>query len=107
MATQRKRPRAYSSPACYLHELSPAHKAAHRGDIQIKRIYDDPDAADGFRALVDRLWPRGISKRHAALDEWLVELAPSTTLRQWFHPVIHCAITHSCCGMCCASLNAG
>jgi uncharacterized protein YeaO (DUF488 family) len=34
---------------------------------------------------VDRLWPRGISKRHAALDEWLVELAPSTSLRQWFH----------------------
>jgi len=44
----------------------PAHKLAHRGDIQIKRIYDDPDAADGFRALVDRLWPRGISKQRAA-----------------------------------------
>jgi len=60
VATQRKRPRAYSSPACYLHELRPAHKVAHRGDIQIKRIYDEPDGADGFRALADRLWPRGI-----------------------------------------------
>ena len=85
MATQRKRARAYSSPACYLHELGPAHKVAHRGDIQIKRIYDEPDAADGFRALVDRLWPRGISKQRAALDDWLVELAPSTALRKWFH----------------------
>src|SRR6202047_5586789 len=85
VATQRKRPRAYSSPACYLHELGPAHKVAHRGDSRIKRIYDEPDAADGFRALVDRLWPRGISKQRAALDDWLVELAPSTALRKWFH----------------------
>src|SRR6267142_5078287 len=45
----------------------------------------DPDAADGFRALVDRLWPRGISKQRAALDDWLVDLAPSTALRKWFH----------------------
>jgi len=65
--------------------LSPAHKAAHRGDIQIKRIYDEADAADGFRVLVDRLWPRGISKQRAALDDWLVDLAPSTALRKWFH----------------------
>jgi uncharacterized protein YeaO (DUF488 family) len=65
--------------------LGPAHKVAHRGDIQIKRIYDEPDAADGFRALVDRLWPRGISKQRAALDDWLVDLAPSTALRKWFH----------------------
>lgn len=85
MATQRKRPRVYSSPACYLHELSPAHKLAHRGDFQIKRIYDEADAADGFRVLVDRLWPRGISKQRAALDDWLVDLAPSTALRKWFH----------------------
>jgi uncharacterized protein YeaO (DUF488 family) len=85
VATQRKRPRAYSSPACYLHELSPAHKLAHRGDIQIKRIYDEADAADGLRVLVDRLWPRGISKQRAALDDWLADLAPSTALRKWFH----------------------
>jgi hypothetical protein len=85
VATQRKRPRAYSSPACYLHELRPAPKVAQRGDVQIKRIYDEPDAADGFRALVDRLWPRGISKQRAALDEWLVDVAPSSALRKWFH----------------------
>jgi uncharacterized protein YeaO (DUF488 family) len=85
VATQRRRPRDYSSPACSLHEFGPAHKVAHRGDIRIKRIYDEPGAADGFRALVDRLWPRGISKQRAALDDWLVELAPSTALRKWFH----------------------
>jgi hypothetical protein len=112
----------YSSPACYLHEFERARRRAGRRDIRIKRIYDAAEPSDGFGALVDRLWPRGISKRHAALDEWLVELDPSTTLRQWFPcgsaprgsasrccmpRVSHCAITHSCCGMCCASLNAG
>lgn len=85
MATQRRRPRAYSSPACSLHEFGPAHKVTRRKDIGVKRIYDEPDAADGFRALVDRLWPRGISKQRAALDDWLFELAPSTALRKWFH----------------------
>ncbi len=85
MATQRRRPRAYSSPACSLHEFGPASKLTRAKDIQIKRIYDEPDAADGFRALVDRLWPRGISRQRAALDAWLAELAPSTALRKWFH----------------------
>lgn len=85
MATLRRRPRAYSSPACSLHEFAPACKVTGRQDIRIKRIYDAPDAADGFRALVDRLWPRGISKQRAALDDWLAELAPSTALRKWFH----------------------
>src|SRR3984893_1524669 len=85
VATQRRRPRTCSSPACYLHEFGPAHKITHRGDIRVKRIYDEPDAADGFRALVDRLWPRGISKQRAALDDWLVDLAPSTALRKWLH----------------------
>jgi hypothetical protein len=60
----------YSSPACYLHEFEPARGRAGRRDIRIKRIYDAAKPSDGFRALVDRLWPRGISKRHAALDEW-------------------------------------
>jgi uncharacterized protein YeaO (DUF488 family) len=50
-----------------------------------KRIYDDPAAGDGFRVLVDRLWPRGVSKERAALDLWLKEIAPSTELRTWFH----------------------
>ena len=85
MVTQRIRPRAYSSPACSLHEFRPAYRVAGRKDIRIKRIYDEPDVADGFRVLVDRLWPRGISKQRAALDDWPVELAPSTALRKWFH----------------------
>lgn len=52
--------------------------------IQIKRIYDDPAADDGTRVLVDRLWPRGISKERAALDLWLKDIAPSPELRIWF-----------------------
>src|SRR5579859_4692277 len=75
-------PAEYSSPACYLHELESLEAAA--GEVRIKRIYDSAEAADGYRALVDRLWPRGISRRRAALDAWLVELAPSRKLRLWF-----------------------
>ena len=52
--------------------------------IHIKRIYDKPAPGDGFRILVDRLWPRGVSKEKAALDLWLKEVAPSDELRQWF-----------------------
>lgn len=90
MAASRRRSvraqvRSYSSPACYLHEFEAAARPARGPDIRIKRIYDAPDAADGFRALVDRLWPRGISKERGALGGWLLELAPSTALRQWFH----------------------
>jgi len=51
---------------------------------QIKRIYDEPKASDGMRVLVDRLWPRGVSKEQAALDLWLKEIAPSPELRTWF-----------------------
>ena len=54
------------------------------GKIQIKRIYDPPQASDGFRVLVDRLWPRGISKERAALDLWMKDIAPSDELRRWF-----------------------
>lgn len=52
--------------------------------ISIKRIYDEPSANDGYRILVDRLWPRGVSKEHAALDLWLKDVAPSPELRSWF-----------------------
>lgn len=52
--------------------------------IKIKRIYDDADKADGFRILVDRLWPRGLTKEKAGIDLWLKEVAPSTELRKWF-----------------------
>jgi len=52
--------------------------------IHVKRIYEEPNRSDGFRVLVDRLWPRGISKEKAALDLWMKTVAPSTELRQWF-----------------------
>ena len=51
--------------------------------IAIKRVYDDP-SDDGYRVLVDRLWPRGLSKEAARVDEWLKDLAPSSALRRWF-----------------------
>jgi len=53
--------------------------------VSVKRIYEKPARLDGKRVLVDRLWPRGISKDEAALDAWLRELAPSDELRQWYH----------------------
>lgn len=52
--------------------------------IRLKRSYEPPESADGHRILIDRLWPRGVSKADAALDEWMKELGPSTELRQWF-----------------------
>jgi len=52
--------------------------------VRMKRAYDPPEPGDGYRILIDRLWPRGVSKEHAHLDEWARELAPSTELRQWF-----------------------
>ena len=53
--------------------------------IQIKRIYEPASPTDGKRILVDRLWPRGISKESAQIDLWPKELTPSTELRRWFH----------------------
>ena len=67
--------REFSSPACFMPDEL---------DVRIKRIHDAPARSDGFRVLVDRVWPRGIKKQDAALDEWLRELAPSTELRKWF-----------------------
>jgi uncharacterized protein YeaO (DUF488 family) len=53
-------------------------------DLMVKRIYEPPAPDDGQRVLVDRLWPRGVSKEHAALALWLKEIAPSDELRKWF-----------------------
>ena len=53
-------------------------------DVRLKRAYEPAGAADGYRVLVDRLWPRGVSKEKAQLDEWARELAPSSELRTWF-----------------------
>jgi uncharacterized protein YeaO (DUF488 family) len=52
--------------------------------LHIKRIYDEVEDTDGYRVLVDRLWPRGISKERASLDEWMKDIAPSADLRKWF-----------------------
>jgi uncharacterized protein YeaO (DUF488 family) len=52
--------------------------------VQIKRAYEPASDGDGTRILIDRLWPRGVTKERAALDDWFKELGPSTELRQWF-----------------------
>ncbi len=52
--------------------------------IKLKRVYEHPVPDDGFRILVDRLWPRGLTKQRAAVDLWLKDVAPSTELRKWF-----------------------
>ena len=54
------------------------------GRARVKRVYDPPSRLDGRRILVDGLWPRGVSRKTARIDEWARDLAPSTRLRQWF-----------------------
>ena len=68
-----------------MHELEEDPQPAEEGKVRIKRIYDAPAASDGYRVLIDRLWPRGLKKNAAAVDEWLRDIAPSTNLRKWFH----------------------
>lgn len=60
-----------------------AHGITQAG-IHLKRAYEPASSADGVRILVDRLWPRGVSKERAAIDQWMKEVAPSTELRRWF-----------------------
>jgi len=55
-----------------------------KGTIKLKRAYEPPEKADGARILVDRLWPRGVSKTSARIDLWVKEIAPSDALRKWF-----------------------
>lgn len=55
-----------------------------RHQVHVRSVRDEPASGDGHRVLVDRVWPRGVSKDDAALDEWLNEVGPSTELRQWF-----------------------
>ncbi len=52
--------------------------------VRIKRVYEPAEATDGYRILIDRLWPRGLTKERAHIDKWLKEVAPSTELRKWF-----------------------
>ncbi len=54
-------------------------------EVLLKRAYEEPAGSDGFRVLVDRLWPRGIKKADLCLDAWVKDIAPSTELRKWFH----------------------
>jgi uncharacterized protein YeaO (DUF488 family) len=53
-------------------------------DVRVKRIYDEPAEDDGYRVLIDHIWPRGVSRDRARLDDWVRELAPSDDLRRWF-----------------------
>ena len=53
-------------------------------DVRVKRVYEPAAASDGDRVLIDRIWPRGLTREHARLNEWARELAPSTELRRWF-----------------------
>ena len=53
-------------------------------DVRLKRAYEPADASDGHRILIDRIWPRGVTREEAHLDEWAPELAPSSELRRWF-----------------------
>jgi uncharacterized protein YeaO (DUF488 family) len=54
------------------------------GNVRLKRAYERPTAGDGIRILIDRLWPRGVTKANAAIDQWAKEISPSTALRKWF-----------------------
>jgi len=54
------------------------------GNVRVRRVYEDPDRDDGVRVLVDRIWPRGMTKARAALDEWCKDVAPSHELRTWY-----------------------
>jgi uncharacterized protein YeaO (DUF488 family) len=58
--------------------------SGRRGEVRVGRVYDGRTDKDGVRVLVDRLWPRGLTKAHADLDEWRKELAPTTQLRRWY-----------------------
>jgi uncharacterized protein YeaO (DUF488 family) len=57
---------------------------SHKRQVQVRRVYDSPDDADGVRVLVDRIWPRGLTKAKAELHEWCKQVAPSTELRNWY-----------------------
>ncbi|MEV4078277.1 DUF488 domain-containing protein [Nonomuraea fuscirosea] len=62
-----------------------AGKSKGKGKVQVRRVYEEPAGDDGTRVLVDRIWPRGLTKAKAGLDEWCKQVAPSTELRTWYH----------------------
>jgi uncharacterized protein YeaO (DUF488 family) len=57
---------------------------AKKSDVRVRRVYEEAKDDDGLRVLVDRIWPRGVTKAKAALDEWCKDVAPSTRLRKWY-----------------------
>ena len=59
-------------------------KKVSAGNVKLKRAYEPPAVDDGTRILIDRLWPRGITKERAAIDQWMKDISPSTELRKWF-----------------------
>jgi uncharacterized protein YeaO (DUF488 family) len=86
MKTARTRKRTTSKPSSARRSTRKvSRKASAKSLIRIKRAYERPAAADGVRVLVDRLWPRGISKSRLRVDSWPRHLAPSTELRRWYH----------------------
>src|SRR4051794_38962432 len=64
--------------------MDPVTSPQSKMPFRLKRAYENPTRGDGVRVLVDRIWPRGVSKDVAMIDQWLKELAPSTALRKWF-----------------------
>ncbi|WP_245663144.1 DUF488 domain-containing protein [Nocardia inohanensis] len=60
-------------------------RMTQRPEYRVKRVYDEAEEGDGRRVLVDRLWPRGVSKESAHIDEWAKEVTPSNDLRKWYH----------------------
>lgn len=62
---------------------------SRRRELKLKRVYEPPNASDGMRVLVDRLWPRGLSRQRVAADLWLRDAAPSTHLRRWYGHDVH------------------
>ena len=64
---------------------TPGEAASEQMSVKIKRVYDAAEPGDGYRVLIDRMWPRGVSRGRAQLDEWARELAPSSELRKWFN----------------------
>jgi uncharacterized protein YeaO (DUF488 family) len=58
---------------------------ATRSDVRVRRVYDEPEDEDGVRVLLDRIWPRGVTKAKAAIHEWCKDVAPTTELRKWYN----------------------
>ena len=64
--------------------MSPTRRRGGADRVKVKRVYEEPEATDGVRILVDRLWPRGIRRQDLVLDDWIKDVAPSPGLRTWF-----------------------